>query len=120
MHGHAPQRIFSGKFPIAGSRVCAKQADFIRYRLADEFGQRLAFQVANDAGDYVAFALHGPDYNGFARASRSSAPIATLVFVPVLGEPADESFVNFDNPAELIDIFRQGARTLRHMSQAVS
>ena len=41
-------------------------------------------------------------------AARSSAPVAALVFVPVLGEAADESFVNLNDPAELLDILSQG------------
>ncbi len=99
--------IFFGEFAVSGSFVRAKQADFVRYGFANELGQRLAFQIVDDAGDHVSLALHRSDHDRFARAARSAAAIAALVLMPVLGEAADESFINLDNAGKLLNILRK-------------
>src|SRR5271165_6614037 len=102
------QRIFLRELAVSRRFVRAKQADFVRDGLANESGHRIAFQIIDDAGDDVALALHRPDDDRFASAARSAASVAALVLVPVLGEAADESFINLDDAAQLFDIISQG------------
>jgi hypothetical protein len=99
---------FLRELAVSGRFVRAKQADLVRDGFANEPGQRLAFQVVDDARDDVAFALHRPNDDRFASATRSAASVAALILVPVLGEAADESFVNLDDTAKLFNILAEG------------
>jgi len=71
--------------------------------------ERGSADVIDNASNHVALALYGADNWRLARANAASpATAAALVLVPVLCEPTDESFVKFNNTAELFYIFDQG------------
>jgi hypothetical protein len=78
-------------------------ADLVGHSLPYEAFQRNRLDVFDHAGDNIAFAAYGSDDNGFARSACSTFAAATLVFVPILGETADESFINLDDPHELLE-----------------
>ena len=83
----------------------------MRDGFANECGESGGIHVLDDAGDDVALAADSADNWRFAGtyAARSAAATA-LIPMPVLGLAADESFVNFDNAAELSNVFDQARR----------
>src|ERR1700730_14480132 len=102
-------RIFFIKFLVALPLIGAEQADFVRDGFADKLGERISADIFDDAGDHVALALDCTDDGRLARANAArSAALAPLVFVLVLRQPADESFVNLDNAAKLVNVLHQG------------
>src|SRR6266446_2786732 len=101
-------RIFLVKFLVPLPLIGAEQADFVRNSFADKFTECVSADVLDNAGDHVALALHSADNGRFAGtdAARSTA-LATLVLVFVLRQSTDESFVNFDNAAKLVNVLHQ-------------
>jgi hypothetical protein len=98
-------RVFLAEMLIRNPLVRAEQANVRRDCLADELGQRVSADVFNNAGNNIALALHGSRDDSFASATRAAVPTSALVFVPVLGFAADESFVHFHNAHEFAEIF---------------
>ncbi len=95
---------------VPSELIGAKQADFGRDGLIDESGECGTSDVLNDAGDDIALAADCAGDWRLASSARA-ASLATLVDMPVLGEAADESFVNFDNPGQLLELFIGECRT---------
>jgi hypothetical protein len=117
---NAAERIFVGQFAVAGRGVGAKQTDFMRDGFANECGQRLVFQVTDDASNDVALASDRTDHDSLSKprtrpATASSVPIAAFVFVPVLSLPADKGFVDLDDTAKLADVLdKRGSDFVAH------
>lgn len=106
------------KLPIAGECICAKQAYLFGNRTTHEGTQGCPIYAGDNASNNFAFALNGTNDRDFTGTDTTSAAApAALVFVPVLGEPADESFINFHNSHELPEIFvrHSGAETVSHV-----
>jgi hypothetical protein len=101
-------RILTAKVAIAASVIGAKQADFVRHGLMHKTFERWNIDVINDAGDHVALTLDRTDDDSLARTNTTTPAIGVAVF-PMFVVPlaADESFVNFDHTAELLNILDQ-------------
>ena len=110
------KRIFISELAISGPLIGAEQADFVRDGFANECLKRRGLNVFNDARDDIAFASDRADDNRFASTARSAASVAALVLVTVLGEAADESLINLDDAAELVNVLNEGnADTVTHI-----
>jgi hypothetical protein len=92
---------------IAVIGVSAKQANAGRDGFADERLKGLAPCIRDDAGDDVALAPDSADDSGLERVARTASLPAFLVPMPVLVVPADESFINFNDPAKFFNIFNE-------------
>jgi len=96
------------KVLIARPLVGAEQANFVRNRLTDEGFQSFGLDVRNDAGHNISLAADGADDRSFAGTNAAgSITIPAFVLMPVLGQAADESFIDFDNATKLLDILHK-------------
>jgi hypothetical protein len=101
-------RIFAVKTFVACPLIGAKQADSVRDGFADERGKSIGGDVRDYARDHIAIAADCADDWRFAGAdAASSAATATFIPMPVFGQAADESFIDFDDSAQLVDILHQ-------------
>src|ERR1700730_4570704 len=93
---------------VSGPLIGAKQADFVRNGFSHKCIKRCSLDVSDHAGDNVPLAANSANNWSFAGtdAARSATP-AAFIPMPVFGQAADESFIDFDNAAELINIFHQ-------------
>ena len=111
-------RIFLVEMLVTNPLIGHEQADLVRYGLMNKFCERRGAHVLNDTRDNVTLTAHGSGDDCFAgpRTTSASAP-ATLVFVSVLGQAADESFIDFDNTCELfkIPICQRGPNPVTHI-----
>jgi hypothetical protein len=89
--------------------IGAKQAHPMRHGFADERGESIGTHVRDYTRDNIALAADRANDRRFARtdASRSTAA-AALIPMPIFGQAADESFIDFDNTAKLPNVFHQG------------
>jgi hypothetical protein len=73
-----------------------------------------AVRISGDhARNHIALAADRADDWGFAGTdATSSAALAALIPVPVLGQAADERFIDFDDTAELINVLHEGGSDL--------
>lgn len=97
---------------IADPLIRAEQANAIRNGLTDESGQRISLHIGDDASDDIALPLDRASDDCLTGSASSAAPVAALIFVPVLGEATDESLVHLDNAAELFGRFDQSGSDL--------
>lgn len=97
-------RIFLAEVLVANPLIAAQQADLIGNGLTDEAFQSRGLNILDDAGDNVAFAADRTSNDSLASAAGSAATISALALVPVLGEAADESFINLDDTNELFEL----------------
>ena len=94
---------------VARILIGAKQTDPVRHRFADERGESGGIHVRDYARNDVPLATDSADDWRFARAGTSGSTAATaFITMSVFRQAADESFINFDNAAELINVFHQG------------
>jgi hypothetical protein len=101
-------RVFLVEFSVAEPLIGAEQAYFVRDSFADEFTERISADVLNNAGDHIALALNHTDDRRFSGTNAArSATFAALVFVLVLRQFTNESFVNLDNAAKLVNVLHQ-------------
>ena len=97
---------------VASTLVGTEQADLVGDGFPNEGFQRGRMDVRNHAGDHIALAAYGADDWSFTGADAARSATATLIPMPVLGQAADESFVNFDDAAKLIDILHESGSNL--------
>jgi hypothetical protein len=98
------KRVVLGKVLVASPLVRAEQAHLVRNNFVDEAGESRGPDVFDDAADGIALATDSANDGDFARANTArSAASAALIPMSVLGEPAHEGLVNFNNPAKLLD-----------------
>jgi hypothetical protein len=98
---------------VARISIGAKQADFMRHRFADEGGESGGIHVRDHARNDVALAADRADDWSFTGADAAGATAsAAFIPMPVLGQPADESFIDFDNSAELINVLHESGSDL--------
>jgi hypothetical protein len=106
-------RIFAAKVAIAASVIRAKQTDFVRNGLMHETFERRDIDVIDNARYDVALALDRADDNGFARANAAASAVRVAVFpMFVVLLAANESFVNLDHAAKLLNILDQRSSDL--------
>jgi hypothetical protein len=88
--------------------IGAKQADFMRDGFADERGESGGIHIRDYARNHVTFPTDGADDWRFAGAyAAGSTASAAFIPMPVFRQTADESFIDFDNSAELINVLHQ-------------
>jgi hypothetical protein len=105
--------IFLVELPVAFPLISAEQADLVRDGFADKFAERVGLNVLDHAGDHIALSFDRADDRRLARTdAASAAAFAPLVFVFVLRQATDESFVNLDNAAKLVDVLHEGNANL--------
>jgi hypothetical protein len=93
---------------VAGILIGAKQADFVRDGFADERSESGGIHVRDHAGNDVSLAADGADDRRFARTdAASSAAPAAFIPMPVFGQTTNESFIDFDDAAELINVLHE-------------
>jgi hypothetical protein len=98
---------------VARILIGTKQADFMGYGFADEGGESGGIHVRNHAGDDIPLAADRADDRSFAGTDAArSAAAAALIPMPVFSQAADESFIDFDNSAELIDVLHESGSNL--------
>jgi hypothetical protein len=101
-------RIFAVKTPVATPLIGAKQTDFMGDGFANEGGQSVGIDIRNYARNHIALAADRADDWSFAGTNAASSPAATA-FIPmsVFGQAANESFIDFNNAAKLINVFHK-------------
>jgi hypothetical protein len=101
---------------VSGPLICAKQADFMGNGFSHKRIERCGLDVRDHSSHDITFAANCADNWSFAGTdAASSAAAPTLIPMPVLGQSADESFVDFDNSAELINVLHQrGSNLMAH------
>jgi hypothetical protein len=101
-------RVFTIEALVSGPLIGAKQADFMGDGFADERGESIGSDVRNYPRDHISLATNGTHDWRFARTyAACSSPSATFIPMPVFGQAADESFIDFDDSAELINILHE-------------
>jgi len=101
-------RIFLAEFVVSGPLISAKQADPVRHRFADEGGESGGIHVRDYARNHISLAADSADDWRFAGTDAAcSTAAAAFIPMPVLRQAADESFIDLDNSAELINVFHQ-------------
>jgi hypothetical protein len=93
---------------VTGPLIGAEQADFVRDRFMNEGLQRGSLDVCDNASNDISLTTDSANDWSFAGtdATSSTAPTA-FIPMPVLGETANESFIDFDNSAEFINVFHE-------------
>lgn len=86
---------------VSGPVVRAQQGNLVRDRLVDECAQGFTLNVLDDAGNDVALATDCADNN---RLAFPIALTAALVPMPVARVAADNCFIHFDDPGELLHV----------------
>ena len=93
---------------VARILIGAKQTDFVGDGVADEGGKSSGIHVRDYPRDHISLAADSANDWGFAGTdAASSIPSASLIPMPVLGHATDESFIDLDNAAELINILHK-------------
>jgi hypothetical protein len=94
--------------PITGPLIGAKQTYFVRNGFADESGESGGIHVCDHARNDVTLATNSADDRRLAGTDTAgSTTAAAFILIPVLGQAADESFIDFDNAAELVNVLHQ-------------
>jgi hypothetical protein len=106
-------RIFAVKPIVAGPLIGTEQADFMRDGFANKCGESVGADIRDHAGNNIALAANGADDRSLARADAArSAAAPAFIPMPVFGQAANESFIDFDNAAELFDVLHESGSNL--------
>jgi hypothetical protein len=101
-------RIFTVKTLVANPLIGTEQANFMRDCFADEGGERSGIHVCDHTRDHIALAAYGADDRRFTGTNAAGSTAATaFIPMPVFGQATNESFIDFDNSAELINVFHE-------------
>src|ERR1700730_8870010 len=114
---HSGVRIFAVKTLVTGPLVCAEQTAFVRDRFSDKRCESVRANVCNNTGTDISLTTDSADDWSFAGtdAARSAAP-AALIPMPIFGQAADESFIDFNDAAKLSYVFHErDADTVTHI-----
>jgi hypothetical protein len=98
--------------PVSGPLIGAKQADFVGDGFADECAKRCGLNVRDHARNHIPLAADGVDDRRFARTDAAGSPAAAFIPMPVFSQAADESFIDFDNSAELVNVLHESGSNL--------
>jgi hypothetical protein len=95
--------------PLIGT----KQADFVGDGFSDKCVKRRGLDIRDYPRDNIPPTADGADNRSFA-GTNAAGSTATAAFIPmtVFCQAADESFINFDDTAELINILHQRSSDL--------
>ena len=95
-------RVGGAKTTIADPLIGREQADLLGYDLANEAFQRRTVNAVDDTGNDPTAALHSADDGRLTRScTASAAALEPLADMPVLGETADEGFIDLDLAEQL-------------------
>ena len=98
---------------VARILIGTKQADFMGDGFAYERSESGGIHVRDHARDNIPLAADRADDWSFAGTNAArSATAAAFIPMPVFGQAANESFVNFDNSAEFIDVLHESGSDL--------
>src|ERR1700730_9711080 len=101
-------RIFAVKPLVAWPLIGAKQADFMGAGFGDERSESVGIDIRDEPRNHISLAADGADDWSFAGTNAAgSAATAAFIPMPVFGQAADESFIDFNNAAELLDILHE-------------
>jgi hypothetical protein len=101
-------RIFAVKPLVAWILIGAKQADSVGNSFSDKCIKRDSLDVRDYPRDHISLAADRANDRSFARADAAgSTAAAALIQMPVLGQAADESLVDLDNSAELVNVLHK-------------
>jgi hypothetical protein len=92
---------------ISGILIGAKQADFVRNRFSHKCVERCSLDIRDHARNHIAFTADCPDNRRFAGTNAASSAAAAFIPMSVFRQAADESFIDFDNSAELINVLHK-------------
>jgi hypothetical protein len=96
---------------IAWVSISAEQANSVRYSFTDESFKRLSICVLDNASNDVALAFDRANDGSLASVA-ATALAAFLIPMSVLVASADVGFINFDDPAELLNVLDHGGSYL--------
>jgi hypothetical protein len=97
---------------VAWILIGAKQADFVRDSFADEGGENGGIHVRDYARNHIVLATDSADDWSFAGTNAAGTTAAALIPMSVLGQAANESFIDFHDSAELVDILHESGSDL--------
>jgi hypothetical protein len=98
---------------VAWILIGAKQTDFMGDGFANERGERIGSDIRNHARNNIAFAADSADDWSFAGTDAAcSATAAAFIPMSVFGQAANESFIDFDNSAQLINVLHESSSDL--------
>jgi len=101
-------RVFVVQAEVAAMLVSGEQADLFRNRFPNEFLHVLFADELQNAGDYVALALHSANDRNLGARSMFAA-LAALADVFIVVFPANPRFIDFNDAAKLVHVlFDQG------------
>jgi hypothetical protein len=105
---HNAVRILFFQILIRWIGVCAKQADFFRYRFADKFFEYGFVNTEHNARHDVAFTLDCADDRSSQPVIAASALTAALIPMAVFVFAADVSFIHLNNATKFFEVFNKG------------
>ena len=80
----------------------------MRDGFADERGESGGIHICDNASHDVSLAANGTDDRSFAGTNTAGSSAATtFIPMPVFGQAANESFIDFDNSAKFSNIFHK-------------
>jgi hypothetical protein len=94
---------------VSGPLIGAKQADFVGNGFSDKCIKRCSLDVRDHTRNHIALATDCADDRRLAGTDAAgSTAAAAFIPMPVSGQSADESFIDFDNSTELVNVFHKG------------
>jgi hypothetical protein len=100
---------------VAWILIGAKQADFMGNGFADEGGESSRINISDHARNHISLAADRADDRRFAGTNAACSAAAALIPMPIFGQAANESFVDFDNTAELVNVLhKRGSDLMAH------
>jgi hypothetical protein len=93
---------------VSGPLIGAKQADFVGNGFSHKSIKRRSLDVCDHARNHIPLAADGANNRLFAGPNTTgSTTAAALIPMSVFSQAADESFIDFDNSTELINILHK-------------
>jgi hypothetical protein len=105
-------RIFAVEPLVTWPLIGAKQTDFAGDSFADKRRESVRSDIRDHAGDDIALAADSADDWCFAGTDASGPAAAAFIPMSVFGQAPDESFIDCDNAAELINVLHESGSDL--------
>jgi hypothetical protein len=98
---------------VSGPLIGAKQADFVRNGFSHKGVKRCSLDIRDHARNHISLAANSADDWRFAGTDAAGPPAAAaFIPMPVLSQAANESFIDFDNSAELTNVLHESGSDL--------
>jgi hypothetical protein len=99
--------------PISGPLISAKQADLVGDGFSHKRVKRCGLDVRDYPRNHIALAANSADDWSFAGTDAAGSPAAAaFIPMPIFCQAADESLIDFDNSAELINVLHESGSDL--------